>query len=364
MVIRMKSALPLLLTVLLFAALGLQAGRAEVCAEVLRSRVTICLYTLIPSLYGGIAVAGLLRNTGAAEWLGFKLRHIGRCLGMPPQIFGIFLLSQLAGYPVGAVLLRDAASAGAVSRRDAARLTAFCCGAGPAFAVGLAGTQLLGSPAAGWCLLLACFLANLVPAAILLYLAPCGSAAEMSVPAVHLNAVCITDAAAGAMRSLAAICGMVLLFGLLTAFGALLHLPLLAGILCGRLHISAQTLCAFSAAALDITQLHRVCTCGLPLHTLLPLTAALLSFGGICVHGQCLALGVREMRPAEFLCIRLICALLAAGIMRALLPLIPLPDTAAAFAHRTALSESGSLLPAVLILLTGTPVLLQKRTLP
>ena len=357
-VIRIRYFLPLLTAAVLPAMLCLQAGHADLCAAVLQNRITLCLHTLIPSLYGSMLTAALLRDSGAAARIGRRLRRIGLALGMPPPVFSIFLLSQAAGYPVGAVLLRDAADAHGISRADAARLSYFCCGAGPAFAVGMAGTQLLGSPAAGWCLLLACFLANLVPAAIFLRCIPCTAAADDPIAPVRLDARCITGAAAGTMRSLAAVCGMVLLFGVLSAMGALLHLPQLVSSLCRMAHLPVQTVSAVIAAALDITQIHGIYTCGLHLHTLLPLAAALLSFGGICVHWQCLALGVQQMHPARMLGVRLGCALLAAGFMRMLLPLIPLPETAAVFAHRTALSQSGSILPGVLILLTGLPVLL------
>ena len=354
--------MPLLVTVTLLLAFVMLAEHAQEIARVLSGRILMCLQTLIPSLFGCMALSNLLMGSGAADWLGGRLAPLCTLLRMPPAALSIFLISQIAGYPVGALLLRRAAGSGSLTEQDAARLSCVCFGCGPAFAVGLAGVQLFGSPCIGWALLLSCCTANLLLA---LLLKRVGSPTPPDSPCVRLRAAELTDAVSAAMRSLAQICGMVLLFGILLCLAELLGITALLVRLGEAAGVPAQTVRALTAAAADITQLAALCRCGLPAGVLLPLTAALLSFGGICVHWQCLALGVSGMSPLRLLLLRLAAALAAAAVMRMLLPLLPLSDAAAVFAHRTAVSETGSVLPALLIVCSGFPLLLpQQHPLP
>lgn len=346
-----------LLPFLLIAAMLLLAFRADAVSAILRSRIDLCLTTLIPSLYGCMVLGNLLCTSGAGEALGRRLHSAAAHLRMPPAVFGIFLVSQFAGYPVGAALLRQAASDHALSESDAARLSCICFGGGPAFLIGFAGRQLFGSAAAGVCMMLACILANCI-LAILLCPRP-HKTDPLPERRIRISAQILTDSVSQAMKGLAQICAAVLLFGLIQ------HLPALLGIsAASRIPavLPAHILRAVSAAMLDITQLTPVFRCGLPAIAVLPLAAALLSFGGVCVHLQCLALGVRGMRPAQLLGTRLLAAALAALLTAAAVPLLPkLPEHAvSAFANRAAASESGSILPAFLIFLTGFPFLLKK----
>ena len=352
--------LPAALTLLLLCVLALLAGNAAAVTQVLQKRTVLCLQTLIPSLFGCMALCELLTESGAAAWLGTRLRRPARLLRLPPEVLSIFLVSQIAGYPVGTVLLRRLTGAGRLPQETAARLACICFGGGPAFLVGLAGVQLFGSAAAGWLMLAACILSN----CLLLLLCGLPPAAQKDAApepvSVRLTAECITGAVSRTMRSLAGICGMVLLFGILTqlcAFCGITALLSRAGAAAG---LSPQTVQAFFAAWMDVTALQGVFFCGIPFRPLLAAAAGLLSFGGICVHWQCLALGGGMVSARRLFCIRLLAAAFTALITYAAAGLIPLPETAPVFAHSTKLTENGSFLPAFMIFLTGFPFLLKK----
>lgn len=346
-----------ILSCMLLLALAMLAGHAQEITGILAERIMLCLQTLIPSLFGCMAMADLLTASGAAQWLGKCLSPLGRLLRMPPDVFGIFLIAQLAGYPAGALLLRRAVSGGQLSDADAARLTPVCFGCGPAFAVGMTGGLLFGSAAVGWCMLLACVAANLLLALTVRVHAE-NMPAAMS--RVQLRAADVTGAVSAAMKSLAQICGMVLLFGILLHMLDVLGCTALLVRLLQRTGLSGVTVRALIAVLCDITQLSGLCRCGLPLQILLPLTAGLLSFGGICVHWQCLALGTAGLSPLRLICMRLAAGCLSALIMRIMLPLIPIPDAAAVFSAHYVPTQTGSPLPALLIFCTGFPFLLKK----
>ena len=344
---------------LLLGVLILLAQNAAGFAAVLRSRMLLCLQTLVPSLYGSTAAALLLRESGAGEWLGGKCRRTARLFGMRPACFSVFVISQLAGYPAGAVLLSRMQKANALTPAECTRLCGLCFGCGPAFAVGLAGGQLLGSASAGWMLFGAGIAANAILALLNRpwEMLPADSAPS---PLVHLDAEMLTDAVSGTMRSLVQICGMVMLSGLAAEACRVLRLTALPDALSDRLHIPQPVIRAFCSAAADITQLEPLCGCGLPFRVLLPLTGGLLSFGGLCVHLQCRALGGGICPMRKLLLRRFFAGILAAFLLFFAAPLLPVPDAAAVFAPRTAVSAQGSVLPALFIFCTGFPFLIKK----
>ena len=357
-ILQKQRIFPQLLPLLLLTALAFAAGRGASLAAVLSQRVTFCLQTLIPSLFGCMVLANLLIESGAADFIGRNARLTARILHLSPALTGIFWVSQLAGYPVGTLLLRRQQEKGLLSPADASRLACVCFGGGPAFAVGFAGAGMFGSAAAGWLMLSACIAANLITAAVL-----CRKMhpKEPSAPsAVRLRADAVTSAVSDAEKSLAAVCGTVLLFGMLSWLAESAGFLRLTETLCGFAGIRPPFCDALTSALSDLTQLAALTGCGLPLHILLPLTAGLLSFGGICVHLQCLALSGGILSARRLILVRLLTALLAALLTAPAVPFLHFPDAAAVFSPRISLSESGSVIPGLLIFCTGFPFLIKK----
>ena len=339
---------------LLLSLLVLLACDAKAVAAVLRARLYCCLETLIPSLFGCMAVANLLLESGAVGVLGNLLRKPARLLHWSAETAGVFVISQLAGYPVGASLLAEMARAGRILPEDAQRLTAVCYGGGPAFLVGMAGAELFGSVTVGWVMFAACVLANLVMAILLRpHTTPdttAESAAEGLTPAVLIHSV------ERAWQSLGRICGIVLGFGIVYRLLIGSGLP---NVLSTWLHLPGKWICGMMAVVLDVARLPQLFECGIPWQALLPLTAGLLSFGGICVQAQVIAMqpGISGMR----LILERLAAATLAGIWTCLfLPMIPDLDAVATFSPQMRGSESGSILPAIFIFLSGFPMFLKK----
>ncbi len=354
----MRNRLPqALAAIALLLLLLLTAHRADAAAAVISDRLRLCAETLIPSLFGCTLLADLLRESGAGQWLGGRLGLLRRALRLSSALTGIFLVSQLAGYPVGAMLLRQECERGRLSEADAAVFSCAAFGGGPAFLVGLCGVQLFGSAAAGWLLWGACFAANCAAARLL---SPRSVPLHPPAP-VHFTVTMIPQAVSGTVAGMLQICGTVVLFGLAAWLCELLGIAAILVKIGALAGISAQTVRAAAAAVLDVTRLTELLHCGIRFQVLLPLTAAMLSFGGLCVQMQCLALGVRGMRPLRLLCTRLLTALLAALLTALAVPLLPLPEAAPAMAQGAEISQTGSLLPGILILLTGFPVALYLR---
>jgi len=333
---------------ILIAFLLLLVQNAAVTAAVLKDRLTDCLQNLIPSLFGCMVCTELLRECGCL-CAGRLSRSMGRILHLPPAALTVFAVSQIAGYPVGAMLLARESAQGTISRENAVRFSGVCFGGGPAFLVGLAGVQLFGSAAAGWLMMTAAICSNLL-LMLLMPRSPEPAHSSAAVPVVRCNAEAVTRAVRNAMHSLAGICGAVLLFGLLTASADCLHL---FGTLSGILHIPEHSLRAVVTAAADITQLPAVFHIGLPYRVLLPLTGGLLSFGGCCAQMQACALGIKGLRLLRLTALRLLAGTITALLTSAALPLTALPESTAVFAPTVQISESGSVFPGMMILCVG-----------
>lgn len=73
-----------------------------------------------------------------------------------------YILGSFGGFPVGAVTVSEMVKNGELTRQESGYLLAACHAPGPMFILGFVGTELLGDTTAGWKLLTAIHIANLV----------------------------------------------------------------------------------------------------------------------------------------------------------------------------------------------------------
>lgn len=121
----------------------------EICASAVREGISFCLENLVPSLFPFFVLSALLIQSGMIEELS---RPLGRLM---PALFGVsengasaVLLGSISGYGVGVTSIRALYEKGTISREDAEHLLAFCTNAGPAFCLGLCARVLGGIRAA------------------------------------------------------------------------------------------------------------------------------------------------------------------------------------------------------------------------
>lgn len=99
--------------------------------------------------------------------------------------------------------------------------------------------------------------------------------------------------------------------------------------------------------------------------SLLPVVCGLLSFGGICVFMQLLASGGNWMHKAEFLAMRLLAALLSAGLCRLAAPFWMRNVAVSVFAGTIHITQSATpLLPILLVLMTFMILSQKSWTIP
>ena len=120
------------------------------CADAVRAAVTLCLTSVIPSLFPFFAASSLAVSCGLAQELGRLLSpFMRRCFHLPGCGAAALALGFLGGYPAGARMSAELYHSGLCTREEASALAACCNNTGPAFLVGMCGGGLFHSLRAG-----------------------------------------------------------------------------------------------------------------------------------------------------------------------------------------------------------------------
>ncbi|MDR0883757.1 MAG: hypothetical protein LBN05_04025 [Oscillospiraceae bacterium] len=309
-----RPAKQLALCALCLLAAGLMLARPNLAVVAMREGLLLCANRLIPALLPFLALATFVLRSGAADSLGRALAPLTRRVFRLPNICApVILMALVGGYPVGLNLTAQLVRGGQITRADARRMSRFCVSAGPAFVVMGIGAGLLGSNRAGWILFAAVtvsalFLGLFVPCVGARHEVPCGYDVPLPPPQPLLLSRAFTQSAESAARQMLHICVWTLLFGLVSAY-----LPLF---------VHGENALHAARAVLEVT----AGTASLAALRSLPLLAAALAWGGLCVHAQVLE-PLRDCGQTlpRFWGGRLAHATLAAIVCQGLLWIFPTP---------------------------------------
>lgn len=242
---------------------------------------------LVPSLLPYFAAAGLLTRLGAVEAPARRLAPAAtRLFGVSGAGAAVFLLGLSGGYPLGAASIGALYQSGTIPKDEAEHLLAFCDNSGPAFAVGALGVGVFGS--AGWGLLLWGIHAfSAAAVGILFRRKPSSETREPPAQPPMGFGAALGSAVTAAGQTLMQIGAYVIFFSaLLASLGTFGFPDALAGELALRTGAPLSFFRALFTGALELSS-------GIGVMAGMPLTpgsfalgAFLLSWGGLCVHGQ------------------------------------------------------------------------------
>ena len=321
----------------------------ELVREAVYEAVSRCLVTVIPSLYAMMTVSVLLTKSGMISCIPkFISKPLSFIFGMNGSSLSVFILSSFAGYPVGAKMLASQVSGGRLSRREAELLSGICFGAGPAFIHGCIACRLFSSHDAGITILISAVSANILLAAAISPFLRQYRKSDGSDASVEFSAEMLTESVIGSGRSMGGICCMITAFSVFTAL--LRRLGIISFM---ARFINSLTGCGTAAAEgifrsfLDITaadSLPHGC------FGLLPVIAALTSFGGVCVIMQVAAIAKDAFSLKPLILIRLAASALSFIICRLIMP-FTLADTAVSAAEiNVRLQSASSPLPSLALI--------------
>ncbi len=295
---------------LVFSAGEAAAGAAQA--------VSICLGVIIPSLFAFTVISKLFISTGVYRLTAKPFSPISRYIfRLPEEYFPVLIISQLAGYPIGAALINELLRNKRISPKESGELLCFCIAPGPAFIYAVTATAIPECPDAWKAVFIAVCGTNLLGALVTAPLRhiPPKKSAEID---LTFTAEIFTRSVKNGSETMLMICAMIVFTGaFLGVISETDFFAEIAGFLSRISGISTPSLIPVIRSFFEISNLSLIK--GDPL-TLLPITAAMLSFGGICVHLQiCSACG--EVPFAKALISRLPCAVISFFICQKMIPL-------------------------------------------
>ena len=259
----MKSAVRSILPALPVCAMTLLILDAKTALSGASDGLELCIRVVLPSLFPFIFLSVLLTGSLSGRRIPW-LEPLGRLCGIPAGAEGLLAVGLMGGYPAGAQSIAQAYRNGSLSRTDAHRMLGFCSNAGPSFLFGILGTVF--EPAALWAL----WGIHILSAILTGMLLPGRSMRRISEN--EGTSPTLPESLERSLKTMASVCGWVILFRVLLAFARRWFLWLLPP--------DGQIL--FSG----LLELTNGC-CLLPEASgpgaRFVLASALLAFGGICV---------------------------------------------------------------------------------
>ena len=301
-----------------------------------------CMDILIPSLFAFMAASGIIVRSGLYAILSRPLGFLAKWVfAMPGELFSVFIISNVAGYPVGAKLLCDLTEKGSIDKRTASTMLCFCCNAGPAFISGTIGLAVFGDTRIGLIVLLSCIISNFMLALVMCRIRRSSASFKEQKP--HISADILTESVLSAGRSLLDICLLVVFFS--TVMSVLAHYGILSEMSI-RLGIPyAEPILASVLEITSITQLENAS------FGYIPVICGICSFGGLCVLLQIIVVVKDRFSLKPFLLTRPAGAMLSMlnslWLCRLLLP----SDIQASSNHQQIFVKVNNFVPSVCLIL-------------
>ena len=295
-----------------------------------RYALALCAELIVPSLLPFFAASALLIRLRIPQLLARPLAPAAKRLwGVSGAGAAVFLAGLCGGYPLGAQTAAEMYRMGQLSKEEAERLLGFCNNSGPSFLIGVIGTGLFASRAAGLLLYAIHALAALLTGVILRG----RGIGETPLPPPEESdsfAATLVASVHQAVGSVLAVCGFIVCFcvfsGMLDSFGlfdaAAAALASLSGFERSDLRALLIGLIELSSGIGALR--------GLPLTPeRFALAAALAGWGGLSVQFQTLAvLQDTDLSARRHLAGRVLSAVLSALLALAASTLFLLPPLA------------------------------------
>ena len=303
----------------IFASLGVFAALLifpKAAAEAVKGGLIMCGQVIIPSLFPFFIATNLLNELGASKLISNALAPFGARLGISGHGVSAFIIGVTGGYPLGAAYTARLRSQGLISREEASRLLVFCNNSGPAFIVGAAGIGVFSSAAVGFFLYAVHILSALSFGIMICPKAPCDICYDEDIFAPVSFSAAITASVRRSADSVIGVCAFVIAF---SALNGVLDGMDLTRILAGELSYRLGAELSWCRALLSgILELGNGIggMAGLDIRPLnLALAAFILSWGGLSVHFQTLAMiSGTDIKTARYMIGRLMIALMAASL--------------------------------------------------
>lgn len=277
---------------------------SESVLEGQRQAIGKCLNVIIPSLFAFMVFSDLLIRSGLYAYVSKLFKPLAYILKIPEQLIFIFVISNLAGYPIGASLIANMYDKKLISKESASHLLSYSYNGGPAFFCGAVGLAVFNSANIGMLIFASIIIGNTIFALFynrIFYIKGIESNNK-----AEFNSSMLSESIEAAGKNLFRICMMILFFqSVITIISEM-------GVFNFVSHDETRTLLFSVLEISNLTSLN-----GLP-YNLLPLITACCSFGGICIILQVYTIVKNRFSIVPFVLNRIACSVISAGSFRIL----------------------------------------------
>lgn len=266
----MKKVIILIGTILLFP---LFIYYSKDVAQGVLNGVKLCFYTILPSLYIFTVLSIFCVN--AELLMGIKtLRFVSRIFNLNESCCNTLILSLFCGYPVGAKLFNELYKQNLLTEKTAELLLCLSINAGPGFVISAIGICLYKSKTTGLILFISAIITPLLLTLVFRKRFVCYK--TLNSKTVNYTS-CFINAVNNANKTLASICGWVILGSVAVRFAEKLS--------------NLTFLAYFLEVSVGVTEASKLS---------IYLVSFLVGFGGICVHLQAIS-AAPNIKPRFFM---------------------------------------------------------------
>lgn len=183
-------------------------GRTAISS--IQDGIQLCLQTVIPALFPFFILSGIINSSLLGKTMKF-LWPIRILCRIPKGAESLFVIGCISGYPVGAQLIAQAYHEEKIDRFTADRMLGFCNNAGPAFIFGML-SPLFQNPFIPWVL----WGIHITGALFTGFLLPGGKSTDCQI--TPTKSISLVESLQRALKSIATVCGWVMVFRLLIGF--------------------------------------------------------------------------------------------------------------------------------------------------
>lgn len=277
-------------------------------AEGVISSIKVCVNVIIPSLFPFMIASGIIISSGLYYKLSIPFSPISRYVfRVRADLFSIFLISSVGGYPVGAKLIINLYESGNIDKSTAEKMLGFCYMGGPAFFIGAAGMKIYNSTSVGMVIFASVFIANMTTMFLYGLRSPLPRKDTIGRRLDFKLNDFLSSVNSGGI-GIAKICAAIVFFAsflaVLDASGAI---GFFSRIISSITNISPEICRILLRSMLEISNISVLP----PDISLLPVVTAMLSFGGFCVIFQVEGIIDGKLSTYNFLISRIVTMILS-----------------------------------------------------
>ena len=267
-------------------------------SETIKYCIELCTNTLIPSLFAYMVLCTFLIKSKLSVIITTPLWILlRRVIKLDKDVFSVFVLSLIAGYPVGIKMLKELISQNKNYSEIAKLISPVCYASGPAFITGIVGKVIYNSNTAGCIVFFSCTISNVLGA---IFLTRKNTITyKNNKEEIVMNGKKITEVIISSAKAILMICLSMILFNILIV---------LIKTLC--IEFSPQDkLLKYIQSFIEVTNI-----CSFDASVPLWLVTFFISFGGLCVIFQLFLISGGDFKISRFILIRIILSILSCCI--------------------------------------------------